>query len=110
MTSMLPSRPRLLGLAMRLYTSNSGYLRASMISGADRIDLDGNPAGTVTEKDAANAAQQLAWRAVRKARQKVPATPPAPPAPTVKRLSLADLREAARLRKQKASQHEASCK
>ena len=38
---------------MRLYTGNVGYLR-SMRAGAARIDLEGNPVGTVTEQEAAS--------------------------------------------------------
>jgi ProP effector len=116
--------PEELGLALRLYVSNPRYLR-SMRAGADRIDLDGNPAGTVTESEAAAAAHQLARRVARKARmvtvktvtepnlaETVESEPqgPATPTPTIKRIGLADLPEAARLRKQKASQQEASCK
>jgi hypothetical protein len=41
------------------YTTGKSYL-AAMIVGAVRLDLDGNPAGIVTERDAAHAAKRLA--------------------------------------------------
>ena len=40
-------QPRDLQSALRAYTSNARYLRA-LSAGAWRIDLDGNPTGTVT--------------------------------------------------------------
>jgi len=73
---------------LSIYTACPEY-RATLIEGAARIDLDGNPAGAVTAREAAYAL------APRPAKTKpAPSTPPAP-----KRLSLDDLRRAARQRK-----------
>jgi ProQ/FINO family len=47
-------RSRELSAALRSYTLNRAYLRA-MRPGAVRVDLDGNPAGRVTDEDAARA-------------------------------------------------------
>jgi len=74
------------------YTACPEY-RAKLIEGAARIDLDGNPAGVVTASEAAYAL------APKPAKTKpTPATPPASP-PKPKRMSLDDLRRAARQRK-----------
>ena len=48
-----------LGFALKIYTSNSGYLRACK-EGTPRIGLDGEAAGQVTADEAANAKQRLA--------------------------------------------------
>ena len=73
---------------LSIYTACPEY-RATLIEGAARIDLDGNPAGAVSAREAAYAL------APRPAKTKpAPSTPPAP-----KRLSLDDLRRAARQRK-----------
>jgi ProP effector len=78
--------------ALGIYTSCLEY-RATLIEGAARIDLDGNPAGAVTAGEAEHAL------APRPAKTKpTPSTLPTPP-PQPKRLSLDDLRRAARLRK-----------
>jgi sRNA-binding protein len=106
----------LLSLAMRLYTGNIFYLRSMVRTGAVRIDLDGMPAGSVSEHDALGAASLLERRAAGRERQvPAPATTPVPtvtpPAPTVagpKRLTLAGLREAAQLRKQKALEQQSA--
>ena len=75
-----------------IYTSCLEY-RATLIEGAARIDLDGNQAGAVTAGEAEHA---LATRPAKT--EPTPSTPPtAPPQP--KRLSLDDLRRAARERK-----------
>ena len=74
------------------YTACPEY-RAKLIEGAARIDLDGNPAGAVTAGEATYA---LAPRAAKT--RSTPSTPSAP-APKSKRLSLDDLRRAARQRK-----------
>ena len=106
-------QPRGLQSALRAYTSNAGYLRA-LSAGACRVDRDGNPAGTVTAEDEAVAKARLAELAKGTAPPaKVPAAQavtkgpigpaeenPKPPAP--KRLSLADLREAGRRRREAA--------
>ena len=101
--------------ALGAYTSNARYLRA-LTAGAPRIGLDGKPAGTVTPEDEAVARKRLAESVKREApqatvppAQAVPkASPieptaenPKPPAP--KRLSLADLREAGRRRREAAA-------
>jgi ProP effector len=49
---MLYINPRAVGLALGFYCNRSAYLSACK-EGATRVDLDGNPAGTVTERDAA---------------------------------------------------------
>ena len=77
------------------YTACPEY-RAKLIEGAARIDLDGNPAGAVTASEAAYA---LAPKPVKT--KLTPATPSAPP-PKPKRMSLDDLRKAARQRKELA--------
>jgi sRNA-binding protein len=99
-------QPRDLQSALRAYTGNRGYLRA-MSAGACRIDLDGEPAGTVTPEDETVAKAKLA----ESPRTQVP--PPEAPAmrpaeenqkPSApKRLSLADLREAGRRRREAAA-------
>ena len=91
-------------------TSDARYLRA-LTAGAPRIGLDGKPAGTVTPEEEAVARRRLAESVKREARQAtVPpaqavfepaAENPKPPAP--KRLSLADLREAGRRRREAAA-------
>jgi ProP effector len=74
------------------YTACSEY-RAKLIEGAARIDLDRNPAGVVTASEAAYAL------APKPAKPKLtPSTSPALP-PKPKRMSLDDLRRAARQRK-----------
>ena len=101
--------------ALRAYTSNAGYLRA-LSAGACRVDLDGNPAGTVTAEDEAVAKARLAELAkgtappakVPAAQAMTKASPIEPaeenPNPRVpKRLSLADLREAGRRRREAAA-------
>jgi ProP effector len=108
-------QPRDLQSALRAYTRNARYL-GTLSSGACRIDLDGKPAGTVMPEDEAVARARLAElakgtaaratgpaaQAVAKASPIEPATEnPKPPAP--KRLSLADLREAGRRRREAAA-------
>ena len=102
--------------ALGAYTSNARYLRA-LSAGACRVGLDGKPAGTVTPEDEAVAKKRLAESVnetapqvkvapARQAAPEVPAVRPAaenekPAAP--KRLSLADLREAGRRRRETAA-------
>ena len=50
---------RVLGAALSAYARRVMYLR-SLVAGAARIDLDGNPAGEVTASDAEYAAAKLA--------------------------------------------------
>jgi ProP effector len=106
--------PRNLKSALAGYTSSARYLR-TLSAGASRIDLDGKPAGTVAPEVAAVAKVRLAELAKgTPPRAKVPlvkgpepdartptAETPKPPAP--KRLSLADLREAGRRRREDAA-------
>ena len=46
-------------MALSVYTRRVMYLR-SLVTGAARVDLDGNPAGEVTARDAEYAAAKLA--------------------------------------------------
>jgi ProP effector len=114
--------------AMRAYTSAASYLRA-LSTGACRIDLDGKPAGAVTGEEeavaktrladlakrappAAEAATQSPVAKIRVNASSIAAAPnassiaaapkaEAPVAPSgPKRLSLADLREAGRRRRE----------
>jgi len=72
------------------YTACPEY-RAGLIEGVARIDINGEPAGTVTASEVAYA---LAPKPA-----KTRSTPSTPVAPKPKRLSLDDLRKAARQRK-----------
>ena len=78
--------------ALRCYTHNQVY-RSRLIAGATRVDLNGLPAGFVTEKQEASAKKAVSV----KPSSPKPAPKEAPATPT-NRLSLADLREAARRR------------
>jgi len=60
---MLDINPRAVGLALGFYCNRSAYLSACK-EGATRVDLDGNPAGTVIERDAAHAEKLLEARQV----------------------------------------------
>ena len=108
-------QPRGLQSALRAYTSNAGYLRA-LSAGACRVGLDGNAAGMVTPEDEAVAEARLAELAKGiTPRAKVPAAQAVPKASPIeaaeenpkplapKRLSLADLREAGRRRREAAA-------
>jgi ProP effector len=48
-----------IAIAMRVYVGNKRYLKA-LREGATRIDLDGNPVGAVTAKEAAYAKTRIA--------------------------------------------------
>src|SRR4051794_35848222 len=50
--------PKLVRLALRTYVGDAGYLRA-LQSGAKRVNLVGEPSGTVTAKQAASAVVAL---------------------------------------------------
>jgi sRNA-binding protein len=50
---------RVLSVALAYFTRRAAYLQ-SMVAGAARIDLDGNPAGEVSAESAAHAAARLA--------------------------------------------------
>ena len=94
--------------ALAMYCSSDGYLRR-VLTGALRVDLEGKPAGVVTADDEKHAKAKLAG-----IRAKRDAPPSEPPQDTQrkhisplkqkeespKRLSLADLREAARRRRE----------
>jgi ProP effector len=90
--------------ALAMYCSSEGYL-ARVLSGAPRIDLEGKPAGIVAADDEKRAkAKRAQIRAKRNVapsqdvqRKHVAASEPKAESP--KRLSLADLREAARRRR-----------
>ena len=102
-------RPSVLANALKAYTRSLGYLE-TIKAGAARIDLEGNPAGTVTAADEENAKRKIAKAARRaaakpvaeragrrdpipdaKSRQPGPAGPP--------RLGLAGLKAAAQARR-----------
>src|SRR5215469_13249267 len=53
--------PRDLSVALRIYVGNIGYLKA-LVTGADRIDLNGMPTGTVTAEHADIAKAQYEQR------------------------------------------------
>ena len=96
---------RTLHAVLRYYVSNIAY-RKSQEAGVDRIDLDGNAAGVVTELEAVNAQKGVAGlvkaKRKRKAKVDVIAPPPAPvvkPPPPPRRDGLAALREAGARRK-----------
>jgi ProP effector len=94
--------------ALRFYCADPRYLRACT-DGADRLDLAGNIAGTVTAPQAENAkAMVTGIEAKRRRREQTrkpgssPASPspsPASTSPSPKRLTLADLRAVAAARK-----------
>jgi ProP effector len=81
-----------IGLALKIYTGHSAYL-GQCTEGAARIDLDGEAAGSVTMQQAAYAAELMAK--IRRKRR--PTSPPASMAPS-KKISLSDLKAAARKR------------
>jgi ProP effector len=58
---MFDINPRAVGLALGFYCNRSAYLSACK-KGATRVDLDGNLAGSVTERDAAHAEKLLEER------------------------------------------------
>ena len=105
---------KLLGAAMQHYCCNLFY-RMSQKEGAPRIDLNGDPAGTVSEADALSAARSVILaRAALRERKRIeikpetapeiaPPPPPPPPPQPPKRLGLADLRAAALRRKAAAA-------
>jgi ProP effector len=107
-----PVQPCDLQSALRAYTSNARYLHA-LTAGAPRIGLDGKPAGTVTPEEEVVARRRLAEREAPQATvapvQGVPKVSPIEPAaenpkpPAPERLSLADLREAGRRRREAAA-------
>jgi ProP effector len=103
--------PRTISDALRVYVGNPWYLKM-LIAGADRVDLNGMPAGTVTAEHADIAKAQYEQRRAKhnaKQKQQAPANGAAKPelrSATVekkpdaapRRLGLADLRAAAKAR------------
>ena len=99
--------PRDLSNALRIYVSNGKYLK-TLVTDADRVDLNGMPAGTVTAKHADIAKAQCEQRRdKRKAKQKQQAPTNGADKPELsstekvldaapRRLGLADLRAAAK--------------
>jgi ProP effector len=59
-------RPSLIGSALKAYTRSLGYLE-TLKAGSARIDLDGNPVGTVTDADEEDAKRKIAKEAGRAA-------------------------------------------
>src|ERR1700757_1875355 len=96
-------RRSLIASALKTYTRSLGYLE-TLKAGSARIDLEGNPVGTVTDADEEDAKRKIA-KATKgagaqatedpnpeaKSRQSAPAGPP--------RLGLAGLRTAAQARR-----------
>ena len=74
--------PRVLAVALRAYTHRIVYLQ-SLVVGAARIDLDGNPAGDVNASQAGYAAVVLAEILARRGAQRSAAAAPAKPAPAL---------------------------
>jgi len=89
-----------LSSALACYVANKAY-RRQLLAGAERIDLDGNVAGVVTEDEAQHAKGLLIARRAKKPSRTTPtaAQPAAPP----RRDGLADLKAAAQRRKQAMS-------
>ncbi len=102
--------PRDLSAALRIYVSNAEYLKA-LVAGAERVDLQGKPAGTATAEHAAIAkAQYKRQREKPKAKQKQAVVAPVVEKPvaavtpsTPPRSGLADLRAAAKARQAAAA-------
>ena len=59
-------RPNLIASALKAYTRSLGYLK-TLKAGSARIDLDGNPGGTVTDADEEDAKRKIAKEAGRAA-------------------------------------------
>jgi ProQ/FINO family len=114
--------PAAVKAALRVYTGSTGYL-SRVLTGAWRLDLAGDKADVVTADDEAHAKARLAERTAQKAKRAAvaasaaatltespaaiiakpaPAAPIATPAPRG-RIGLADLREAARRRREAAA-------
>jgi ProP effector len=83
---------------LRAYTANGAY-RRRLLAGAPRIDLDGNPVGTVSAEEAADALAKIAAKTAKVAARKQSAQPEQPK----KRDGLAQLRAAAQRRKEAAA-------
>jgi ProP effector len=98
--------PRDLSVALRIYVSNVKYLKA-LAAGAERVDINGMSAGTVTADEAAHARQQLALQRGKQARRKEAQakdkTESEAKARNAGRVSLANLRTAAQARRDRAA-------
>jgi sRNA-binding protein len=72
---------RVLGIFFSRYTTSNGYLKALAADGAQRFDLDGQPAGTIADEHRAAAVEELARRhaiaAERRTAQRKAMAPPA---------------------------------
>jgi ProP effector len=98
LVALLPEvDPQIIGLALKLYTVHSGYLR-SLVEGAPRVGLNGAEVGTVTA-EAASHAQDLLQRFLRRQAAKEPQqSQTGPAAKTTAPAGIASLRAAARAR------------
>ena len=88
-----------IGVALRHYTGNIGYLHG-LRTGAPRVGLDGNTAGEVTAAQAADATAMWIAAVARNKRKKAEIAKPAAAKPS--RLGLADLKREALARKAEA--------
>jgi sRNA-binding protein len=75
---------RVLGIFFSRYTTSNGYLKALVAEGAQRFDLDGQPAGAIADEHRAAAVEELARRHAiaaerRAAQRKASAPQPAEP-------------------------------
>ena len=86
--------PKLLYFALKHYFVNVPYLK-SQRAGVERVDLDGMPAGVVSEQDELHAKKAIAGLLKVKKKPK----PKPKPAPVPKRDGLSALKEAARKRR-----------
>jgi ProP effector len=90
--------PKALGAALNFYCLNFHYL-AACSEGAVRIDLDGEPCGSVTAEEAACAKERLEQQRARRKRQQEAKAKAEAKARNRGRISLDDLRNAARARR-----------
>jgi sRNA-binding protein len=89
--------PKEIALALRFYTANTCYLKAC-VEGAERVGLDDKASGQVSAGEADNAKQRLQQRRRSNAARPRP-TARVDTTPIKPRLSLADLRKAAKKRR-----------
>jgi ProP effector len=80
---------RVLGIFFSRYTTSNGYLKALVADGAQRFDLDGQPAGMIADEHRAAAVEELARRhaiaAERRAAQRQASMPPRADEPRAER-------------------------
>jgi ProP effector len=99
LVALLPDvDPHIIGLALKLYTIHSGYLR-SLVEGAPRVDLNGAEVGTVTAEAASHAQMLLERFLKRYAANKPIKAKPAPAAKATPPAGISSLRAAARARR-----------